>query len=270
MNFYVRGMSLSAPSWSLIDTGQHLQIKGNVEFDRYTMQTYDYLNFVPFYVQTTIGKRVDMQGVEVLDEIGIPLLSDAFPRSQRHATFSLFQRGPRYITFGKAIQNKFKKAPKELFDEWTLNGLGLRDSVPTQLARELIEAVGDPERRYLEIVVTDFDHVAHHNNDRESHLFALKQFDAMLGQIWSAIQKTPDAAETVLILVSDHGFNTDNRVYSQGYNLVKLLGSPEGGGHHVITKRRLLVDYSLKGVNPFVTVITTTTQRFFLSEEPKQ
>jgi hypothetical protein len=33
-NYYVRGMSLSAPSWSLVDTGQHLQIKGNVEFDR--------------------------------------------------------------------------------------------------------------------------------------------------------------------------------------------------------------------------------------------
>src|SRR5258705_7438926 len=49
-NFYVRGMSLSGPSWSLIDTGQHLQIKGNVEFDRYTLQNYDYLNFVPFYV----------------------------------------------------------------------------------------------------------------------------------------------------------------------------------------------------------------------------
>ncbi|HEY6660368.1 MAG TPA: hypothetical protein VI031_04470, partial [Pyrinomonadaceae bacterium] len=29
-NFYVRGMSLSAPSWSLLETGQHLQIKGNV------------------------------------------------------------------------------------------------------------------------------------------------------------------------------------------------------------------------------------------------
>ena len=49
-NFYVRGLSLSAPSWSLIDTGQHLQIKGNVEFDRCTMQTYDYLNFIPFYI----------------------------------------------------------------------------------------------------------------------------------------------------------------------------------------------------------------------------
>src|SRR3954469_2451749 len=48
-NFYVRGMSLSAPSWSMLDTGQHLQIKGNVEYDRLTLHTYDYLNFLTFY-----------------------------------------------------------------------------------------------------------------------------------------------------------------------------------------------------------------------------
>jgi hypothetical protein len=42
-----------------------------------------------------------------------------------------------------------------------------------------------------------------------------------------------------------------------------LLGSPEGGGHHVITKRRLLTDYALKGVNPFVPTITTTTRDSF-------
>src|SRR3954463_11300759 len=36
-NFYVRGMSLSGPSWSMLDTGQHLQIKGNVEYDRLTL-----------------------------------------------------------------------------------------------------------------------------------------------------------------------------------------------------------------------------------------
>ena len=48
-NFYVRGMSLSAPSWSLLDSGRHLQIRGNVEYDRYTLHPYDYLNFFPFY-----------------------------------------------------------------------------------------------------------------------------------------------------------------------------------------------------------------------------
>ena len=259
-NFYVRGMSLSSPSWSLLATGQHLQIKGNVEFDRYTLQTYDYLNFLPFYVQATIGKRVDMQGVEVLDSLRVPLLTDAFPHSEHNTTLSLFQRGPKYMTFQKALENRFKKAPKELFDEWTMGGLDLRSSVPDQLLRELTESVGDPRFRYLELVTTDFDHTAHHNNDRESHLAVLKELDAMLGQIWTAIQKTPLAAETTLIIVSDHGFNTDNRVYSQGYNLVKLLGSPAGGGHHVITKRRLLVDYAIKGVNPFVQNITTTTR----------
>lgn len=258
-NFYVRGMSLSSPSWSLLATGQHLQIKGNVEFDRYTLQTYDYLNFIPFYVEATAGKRVDMQGVEVMDSLGIPLLTDAFPHDQRHATFSLFQRGPRYITFQKALENRFKKAPKELFDEWTMAGLGLRSSVPDQLLRELVESINDPRYRYLELVTTDFDHVAHHNNDRDSHLFVLKELDAMLGKIWTAIQKSPLAEDTTLIIVSDHGFNTDERVYSQGFNLVKLLGSPEGGGHHVVTKRRLLLDYSIKGIYPFVPDITTTT-----------
>ena len=262
-NFYVRGMSLSAPSWSLIDTGQHLQIKGNVEFDRYTLQTYDYLNFLPFYVKTTMGNRVDMQGVEVLDSIGVPLLTSAYPHSELHATFSLFQRSPRYMTFAKALENKFKKAPKELFDEWTMDGLGLRDSVPDQLARDLIEALNYQRFRYLELVTTDFDHVAHHNNDRESHLLVLKELDAMLGQVWTAIQKSPLASETALIVVSDHGFNTDERVYSQGFNLVKLLGSAAGGGHHVITKRRLLVDYAIKGVNPFVQDITTTTRESY-------
>lgn len=259
-NFYVRGMSLSAPSWSLIDTGQHLQIKGNVEFDRYTMQTYDYLNFIPYYVQATIGRRIDMQGVEVLDSIGIPILSDAYPLNERHARFSLFQRGPRYTIFQNALENKFRKGPKELFDEWQMQGLGLMSSVPDQFLRELIEGINDPRRLYLEIITTDFDHVAHHNNDDESHLMALKKVDTMLGQIWSAIQKSPLASETALILVSDHGHNTDNRVYSQGYNLVKLLGSTAGGGHHVITKRRLLTDYALKGMNPFVPTITTTTR----------
>jgi hypothetical protein len=259
-NFYVRGMSLSAPSWSLLDTGQHLQIKGNVEFDRYTLQTYDYLNFVPFYVQATISKRVDMQGVEVLDAIGVPLLTDAYPHSEQHATFSLFQRGPRYMTFGKALQNKFKQAPKELFDEWTMDGLGIKSSVTDQLTRELIQGLADPRRRYLELVTTDFDHMAHHNNDRESHLYALKELDAMLGQIWTAIQKSPLASETALIVVSDHGINTDERVYSQGFNLVKLFGSAAGGGHHVVTKRRLLLDYAIRGVNPFYQVITTTTR----------
>jgi hypothetical protein len=258
-NFYVRGMSLSGPSWSLLDTGQHLQIKGNVEFDRYTLHSYDYLNFIPFWVANVGGVRVDMPGPELLDEVGIPLLADAYPYDERFISFQLYQRGTRWTTLQRGLQNKFARGPGELFDEWQL-GIGGRDILNAQQERELIAKLNDPKVRYLDFYSTEFDHAAHHNRDSATQLAALRELDAFVGRIWTAIRQTPEAADTALVLVSDHGTNTDERVYSQGYNLVKLLGSAEGGGHHVVTKRRLLSDYSLKGIYPLIPLIYTTTE----------
>ena len=257
-NFYVRGMSLSAPSWSLLDTGQHLQIKGNVEFDRYTLRSYDYLNFFPLYIGGIVGARVDMPAVEILDSLGLPMLVDAYAHDERYMTLSLFLRGPRYSTLQSGLQNKFRRPPKEIFDEWTM-GLEMRNVLTDQMVREVIDRINNPKIKYADLFLADFDHIAHHNNDTESQTFVLKQMDSIIGQVWTAIQKTPQANETALVLISDHGFNTDDKVYSQGYNLVKLLGSRAGGGHHVITKRRLMLDYAIKGVNPLVPLITTTT-----------
>jgi hypothetical protein len=259
-NFYVRGMSLSAPSWSLIETGQHLQIKGNVEFDRYTLHSYDYLNFFPLYVAGIVGSRIDMRGTEVLDSLGLPMLGDAYPHDESYMGLSLYGRGGvRYSVLQRGLQNRFMKSPKELFDEWTM-GFEMRSALRDQLVRELIGRLSNPKLRYLDLFLADFDHIAHHNNDMQSQVFVLKEMDAIIGQVWTAIQQSPYADDTALVLVSDHGFNSDDKIYSQGYNLVKLLGSRAGGGHHVITKRRLMLDYSIKGVNPLVPLITTTTQ----------
>ncbi|HEX8844475.1 MAG TPA: alkaline phosphatase family protein [Pyrinomonadaceae bacterium] len=261
-NFYVRGMSLSAPSWSMLDTGQHLQIKGNVEYDRFTLHTYDYLNFLPFYVSNVGQRRVDMPGPETLDDVGLPLLLDAYSAPERYVSFQLYQRGMRWRTLQYGAQNRFLKNPRELLDEWTM-GFEVRNTVFDQIERDIIERLNNPRYRYLDLYVTDFDHIAHHNRDREAHLQALQTLDAIIGRIWTAINASPMAADTALILVSDHGFNTDERVYSQGYNLVKLLGSAAGGAHHVITKRRLMLDYSIKGFYPLVPLITTTTPESF-------
>jgi hypothetical protein len=266
-NFYVRGMSLSGPSWSLLDTGQHLQIKGNVEFDRYTLHSYDYLNFIPFWVANVGRVRVDMPGPELLDEVGVPLLADAYANDERYISFQLYQRGNRWTTLQRGLQNKFERPPGELFDEWQL-GLGGRDILNAQQERELTERLSDPKVRYLDFYSTDFDHAAHHNRDAATQLAALRELDAFLGRIWTAIGRSPLAAETVLVLVSDHGTNTDERVYSQGYNLVKFLASAGGGGHHVVTKRRLLSGYALKGIYPLIPLIYTTTEdSFYLKGE---
>jgi hypothetical protein len=266
-NFYVRGMSLSAPSWSTLDTGQHLQIKGNVEFDRDILHAYDYLNFIPFYFKQALGSDVDMPGTEVLDSLGVRMLIDAYDNYERFPGSQLYGRGARIKTLQRAGQAKFLRNPIDVAGEF-FTGFDLRAAVPDQLERELIEKLQDPRLQYLDLYETSFDHVAHHNNDRESHLVAVREIDGLVGRIWTAIQKSPLASETVLIVLSDHGFNTDERVISQGFNLVKLLGSYDGGGHHVITKRRLLMDYSLKGINPFVPPITTTTtQSYYLKKQ---
>jgi hypothetical protein len=261
-NFYVRGMSLSGPSWSLIDTGQHLQIKGNVEFDRNIFHTYDYLNFVPFYFKQAYRGNIDMPGTEVIDSLGLRLLMDAYDNYERLPGSQLYGRGARLGTLQRAGQAQFGKNPIKLAEEF-VTGLDLRNAVFSQYERELIEALGNPRVRYLDLFDMNFDHTAHHNNDRESQLEAVRGLDAMLGRIWTAIQKSPLASETMFVVVSDHGFNSDEGVISQGFNLVKLLGSREGGGHHVITKRRLMLEYAIKGLNPFVPPITTTTSQTY-------
>jgi hypothetical protein len=258
-NFYVRAISLSAPSWSLLDTGRHLQIHGNAEFDRYTYHVYDYLNFFPFYLGYALQSRVDMPGVEVLDDLGIPFLIDNFPYQNRYQSFQLYQRGVRWNTLRQGLEHHFSRSPRDLLDEWTM-GFEIGGSVEEQMERELIEKLADPQIRYLDYFTGEFDHVAHLTPDPASQRAALQQIDAMIGRIWTAIQSSPEAARTMLVVVSDHGMNTEPEIYSQGYDLVAFLTSRAGGAHHVVTDRHPLTEYKLKGLDPFVSEVVTPSE----------
>ncbi len=227
-NYYSRGLSLSAPSWSILDTGRHLVIRGNSEIDRYTLRPYDYLNFFPFYVGYARNKRMDMPGVEVLDEQGVPLLIDRFPPDQRFQGFQLYQRGVSWTTLRDSLGRTFTGKPaKELFDEWQ-TGLALGSSIYTQTERELIANLSNPNIRYLDFFTGEYDHTAHLSNDPIPKFHTVAQIDALIGRIWTAIEKSPLAETTVLLLVSDHGMNTSEDIYSQGYNLVDWFNSSAG------------------------------------------
>jgi len=259
-NFYVRAISLSAPSWSLLDTGQHLQIHGNAEFDRYTYHVYDYLNFFPFYLGYALSHRVDMPGVEVLDDLGIPLLIDRFPYQASYQSFQLYQRGVRWKTLGRSFQSRFSsRSLRQLLDEWTM-GFEIGASVEEQTERELIEKLADPQIRYLDYFTGDYDHVAHSTPDPAVQRQALQRIDALVGRVWTAIEASPEAGQTVLAIVSDHGMNTQPGVYSQGYDLVQFFNSREGGAHHVVTNRHPMTEYKLRGLDPFVSEVVTPSE----------
>ncbi len=51
--------------------------------------------------------------------------------------------------------------------------------------------------------------------------------------------------------------NTTEGTFSQGYSLVDFFTSDAGGGHHVINNRHTLSEYKLKGLDPFVSEVTT-------------
>ena len=270
-NFYVRGLSLSAPSWSLLDSGRHLQIRGNVEYDRYTLRAYDYLNFFPFYFTYAVSKHVDMPGVEMMDEAGVPLLIDRFPYQQRFQSLQLLQRGLRLNSFSGALKRAVAaSSPKDFLDEWQV-GIPWSASLYRQMEADLIRALKDPEIRYLDYFTGDYDHTAHLTADPVSQLHTLENLDALVGRIWNAIASSPLASNTALVLVSDHGMNTSEKIFSQGFNLVDWFNSAAGGGHHVLTNRHPLTEFKLKGLDPFVSeVITPSQQSSYLGGQADQ
>lgn len=258
-NFYTRGMSISGPAWGQLDTGQHLQIKGNVEFDRYTLHTYDYLNFFPYYINYGLGKQVDMPAVEVLDQLRIPILADAFPYENRYTAKQLYQRGASWNTIGGGFIKLYPGNIPDMIDEWTL-GLDFRNLTIDQSERDIIGKVSKrPEVDYYDYYDVSVDHISHHNNDTESRFNELKTLDTTLGRIWEAIRRSDRAGETALVMVSDHGVNSSPETMSQGFNLVRVLAQTSGGGHHVATKRRLMLDYSVKGLYPLTPIIKTSS-----------
>ncbi len=262
-NFYTRGMSLSGPSWGQLDTGQRAQIKGNVEFDRFTLHTYDYLNIVQYYTSYGLNKKVDMPAVELMDQLKIPLLCDAFDAEERYMGQQLYQRGYDWAVFASGFVNMIPRDRSDLIDEWTI-GFNFRKMTVNQVERDIEgKLIKSPDIDYFDYYDTSFDHRSHHNNDAETRFVPLRELDRTIGRIWSSIALSSRADETALVLVSDHGFNSDEKVYSQGFNLVKLLAAKSGGGHHVITKRRLLLDYSIRGFYPLVPLIRTSSHESY-------
>jgi hypothetical protein len=263
-NFYTRGISLSAPSWSMLDTGRHAVIRGNAEYDRYTGEVYDYLNFFPFYLGYARGREVDMPGVEVLDASGIPLSIDAFGYTHTHESFQLFQRGVRWPTLEHALGRHFSKS--DLLARLEHAGpASFEEELDDETTSELTAALQQPEVLYLDFFTGSLDHEAHATNDPAAVYQVLRRLDTLAGRIWTAIQKSPMADQTIFAVVSDHGMNNVPGILSQTFSLPDLLNDPSGGAHHVLTDRYQLSDYKLRGLNPLVhRVITPSTSSFYL------
>ncbi|HZS53742.1 MAG TPA: alkaline phosphatase family protein [Bryobacteraceae bacterium] len=269
-NFYTRGISLSAPSWSILDTGRHTVIRGNVEWDRFTGYAYDYLNFFPFYLSYARSHQVDMPGVQVLDRAGIPLLIDAFPYSQRYQSFQLYQRGARWTTLKNVLARRFSS---EVLIPMLENAgtPSLDEILAQQTEKELLANLRGAQILYLDDYTGNMDHEGHAINDPAALLDDLRRLDSLAGRIWTGIQSSPLAARTIFVVVSDHGMNNVPEVHSEAFSLPDLLTSPAAGAHHVMLNRHELSDYKIRGLNPLVKrAFVSSTASFYLASQAER
>ncbi|MBV8866613.1 MAG: alkaline phosphatase family protein, partial [Acidobacteriaceae bacterium] len=121
---------------------------------------------------------------------------------------------------------------------------------------------------YLDFFTGDADHEGHATSAPTAMFHVLQELDAVLGQVWKAVQEGPLAPQTLLVVVSDHGMNNVPGILSQTFSLPDFFNSPAGGAHHVITDREQLSDYKLRGINPLVhRVVTPSTSSFYLKDQ---
>lgn len=264
-NFYTRGISLSAPSWSMLDTGHHTVIRGNAEYDRYTGEVYDYLNFFPFYLGYARQQLVDMPGVEVLDRAGIPLVIDAYPAPRVYQSFQLFQRGVNFVTLSNVLRRRFSSQVL-LSTVENAETPSLGDLWEHETAAEINIGLAGDTFKYLDLYTGDVDHEGHATSRPETLLEVLKHLDSVVGRIWNAAQASSMARDTTIAMVSDHGMNNVPEIISQTYSLPDLFNSPQGGAHHVLTNRHQLEKFKLAGLDPLVHRVTTpSTASFYLA-----
>jgi Type I phosphodiesterase / nucleotide pyrophosphatase len=270
-NFFTRGISLSAPSWSMLDTGRHSVIRGNVEYDRYTGRVYDYLNFFPFVYNYIWLTQVDMPGVQVLDAAGIPMLIDRYAYNQQFQGIQLYQRGLRWTTLGYGLEHRLSKDYVLSVLEQPQAGFRLAEGLNEQTTVEMLERIKGNQTLYLDYFTGEFDHIAHASSSPEILFKELQKLDTLAGRIWTAVQSSPLADRTLFVMVSDHGMNNTSGVYSQGYNLPDLFNSPAAGAHHVVTNRQQLDQFKLAGMEPMVIrVINPSNASFYLAGESQQ
>lgn len=248
-NFYVRGLSESCPSWTMLATGQRQSLKSNVEIDRATGRVEDYLNTILSQMETFMGRRVSPRPVEILDELGIPLLEDAYDFESRRAGLELVRRGTSWLALAKAGKEHLGLKSRDDLLLRLLRGTDTHGSLDAGNEKHLLDNLSNPQIEYLSAYFTVFDHNVHPDNSPDTLRRVAKTLDATIGRIYTAVRESARADDTLVVVISDHGMNTHPDRYSQGFNLVTYFTRADWGGHHVLTKRANLHDFQFRSLN---------------------
>lgn len=258
-------MSLSAPVWAQIDSGQPSIIKRNYYFNRASGASGVFLNGLIDSAGKLIKGSGRTHALWELDLLGIPILPDAFPPERVWSSLQILSRKRSAIQLGamgkflvRAGEREFR--PGAVIQQHFSHLVAYPDHVERldqSLSQTLAKwlkwrAEGDPTETldFVTALFVSLDHRLHLDSSYRSVLHLLVKLDDWFGEVMGAVEQTARRDRTLVAMVSDHGMNLYPVQINYGFPINPWLRRPEFGSHTVLTPEVEDSDHALTRLIP--------------------
>lgn len=245
-NMFAATITLSAVSWSVIETGQPSVIKEHMTFDRHTSYMRGHLDGLRDTLEIVAGRSRKTSALWQLDQVGVSPFSDAFNPLRRYEIPQLFYRlqpgdylrdwGKRYATTGAdspwGIVRGHMKRRVEDMDYPDFNEEFLADHIASKI---LEDEYGTGESYDYLTIFFSIDHQHHVDPNPENLVHRMVRLDRRIGRLFRAVERSRRRDQTVVTLVSDHGSEYLPGTVNIAFPVTRVFRSRLFGGHTVAT-----------------------------------
>ncbi|GEM_PF-3359661 len=250
-NMFTATLSLSAVSWSVINTGQPSVVKGHGTFSRDTCYLRSYLDGFRDALDAIWRRGEKTAALWHLDQVGVSPMFDAYDPWRAWTSPQIYRRlanrdffaveGRRWLTNGQrsvagiARSHLSRLATGIDYVEFTQEMTAIM-AAKKILARDLS---GQERYDFIAPFFPIMDHQQHVDPHPINLIRRLADLDELMGMIFAAIEQSQRRDDTVVALVSDHGSDIQPGKTAFSFPITRAFRTPLFGGH---TVRTLLVE----------------------------
>ncbi len=238
-------LTLSVPSWSLIDTGQPSLVKTNAYFNRFDGRLLNYLDQLRQSITLLTNGAGRSAALAPLDLVGIPIVTDAFAPSRVWSSLQPLTRQPPTEQLA-ALGRHLLSGKNRGFDWWKaarrqLARMAYGEPYPEIYDASLAELAaarllpGSPAVDCVSLLLPAIDHQFHTDPEYGNLLARLMRLDAWIGSILQAASRGPRGPRTLAVLLSDHGSRFDPVHFNHSFPINRWLRESQFGSHNVVS-----------------------------------
>lgn len=257
-NMFAQTLTLSAASWSVIDTGQPSVVKKHGTFSRDTCYLRSHLDGFRDTWDALRHRGEKTSAVWNLDQVGVSLMLDAYDLQRTWTSPQIYSRianSEQLFLMGRKWLTNDQRGIKDIASSHLsrlvtgLDYIEFNQQVAAEMAAKKIlerDLTGHERYDYVSPYFTLMDHQQHIDPHPDNLIHWLVKLDALVGEIFAAVERSQRRDETVVALASDHGSDIKPGQTAISFPITRVFRSPLLGGHTVTT---LLVEQAWRALS---------------------